>query len=139
HRLPARLQWLYDYRLHNEQNVLLAGVVRSELGAFAGVQAALKEGSEDGRFHVRPIQSGGRAQRAHIGGGQIENGIIGKQAAVEPSNVVHAKAVSAGGHGRAKLAELAGEANGLGSIEFDHLAEKMVRQKADAVCEQTEQ
>jgi hypothetical protein len=28
---------------------LLAGVVRSGLGALAGVQAALKEGSEDSR------------------------------------------------------------------------------------------
>jgi hypothetical protein len=72
HRLPAGLQRLYDDRLHNEQNVLLAGVVRSELGALAGVKAALKEGSEDGRLYVGPIQDGGGAQCAHIGGGQIE-------------------------------------------------------------------
>ena len=52
---------------------------------------------------------------------------------------MHAKAVPAGGHGREKLAELAGEAGGLGSVEFDHLPEKVVRQEADTVCEQTEQ
>ena len=60
-----------------------------------------------------PIESGGGAQRAHIGGGQIEDRIIGKQAAVEPVNVVHSKGVAAGGHGGEKLAELAGEVGGL--------------------------
>ncbi len=48
-------------------------------------------------------------------------------------NVVDAKAVPAGGHGREKLAELAGEFGGRGSVEFNHLAEEMVRQQADAV------
>jgi hypothetical protein len=37
---------------------ILAGVVRSELRAFAGVKAALEEGSEDGRLHCGPIEIG---------------------------------------------------------------------------------
>ena len=112
HLLPAALQRGHYDRLDNEQNVFLAGVVRSELRTLAGVKAALKEGSEDGGFHGGPIQIGGGAQCAHIGGGQIEDRIIGKQAAVEPVNVMHAKAVPAGGHGCEKLAELAGEFGG---------------------------
>ena len=136
--LPAALQRGHHNRLDNQQNVFLAGVMRSELGAFAGVKAALEESSEDGRFHGGPIESGGGAQGAHIGRCQIENCVIGKQAAVEPVNVVHAKVIPAGGHGREELAQPSGEVGGRGPVEFDQLPEKMVRQKADAVRKEAE-
>jgi len=54
-------------------------------------------------------------------------------------NVVDAKAVAAGGHGREELAELAGEAGGLGSVQFNHLAEEVVRQKANAIGKEAEE
>jgi hypothetical protein len=137
--LPTGLQRLDNHRLHNEQNVLLAGVVRSELGTLAGVQAALKEGSEDGRLHVGPVQRGGGAERAHIGGGQLENGIVAKKSPVEMVNLMRAKDVSRGCHGCKELAQHTGEDCGLGAIAVNHLPEEMVRQKADAVGKEAEE
>jgi hypothetical protein len=78
HLLPAAFKRGHYYGFNNEQNIGLVGVMRAELGTLAGVKAALKERSEDGRLNCGPVQIGGGAKRAYVGGGQIKDGIIGK-------------------------------------------------------------
>ena len=52
---------------------------------------------------------------------------------------MRAKGAAAGGHGSEELAELAREVGGSSLIEFDHLPEKMIGQKSDAVSKETEE
>jgi hypothetical protein len=53
-------------------------------------------------------------------------------------NIVHSKRAATGGHGREELAELARKVCGLASVHFDHLPEKVIGQKTDAVREEAE-
>ena len=52
-------------------------------------------------------------QDCHIGGGQVEDFIVGKQPAVEIVNVVRAEGAASGGHRGEELAELARKFGGL--------------------------
>jgi len=127
HCLPAGFERRNDDRLHNEQNVLLAGVVRSELGALGGVKAALKEGSEDGRLYVGPIQDSGGAQRA------ISAEVRSKTESSEKRPPLTSECHTRQSCFRwwtwpRKAGGACGEVGGLGSVQFDHLAEKVFRQ-----------
>ena len=99
HVSPARLQRGHYDGFHDQQNVLRAGVVRSNLRALTGIETSLKESAEDRRLHVGPVQGGGLAERGHIRRGEFERLIIGEESAVEPCNIERAEVVSAGAHG----------------------------------------
>jgi hypothetical protein len=49
-----------------------------------------------------------------------------------------AKVIAAGGHGGEELAEHPSKAGGRCPVEFNHLPEKVVRQKADAIRKEAE-
>jgi hypothetical protein len=59
---PLAAQRLHQHRLHNQQDVLLAGVLRAQLGALRRVQAACEERAEDRRLDGRPVQLGDAVQ-----------------------------------------------------------------------------
>jgi hypothetical protein len=52
---------------------------------------------------------------------------------------MHAKTISAAGHGGEELTELAGKSSGLRSVQLNHLPEKMVRQKSNAIGKEAEE
>jgi len=53
---PLSAQGRHQHRFHDQQNVSLAGVVRSQLAALGRVEAALEQRPKDGWLHLPPIQ-----------------------------------------------------------------------------------
>ena len=52
---PALLKRAHEYRLNEQEDVVFAGVVRSDERAAGGVERTLEEGSEDGGGDVSPV------------------------------------------------------------------------------------
>ena len=58
HLFPTPPQGRHQHRLDDEQDVLLAGIVRAELRALVGVKAALEQRAKDRRLDARPVERG---------------------------------------------------------------------------------
>ena len=103
-RLPLAPQRAHHYRLYNQHDVVVAGVVRAQFGPFGRVEGALEQRSEDGWLDITPVLVGGFAQPLQRLAGQLHNVVVVEQVAVEVVNPIHSEK-AAGGH----LAEQAGD------------------------------
>ena len=59
-----------DHRLDEAPDRLAVGVVGAQLGALAGVQAALEEGAEDRGLDQRPVELADLEERPDLGAGR---------------------------------------------------------------------
>ncbi len=89
--VPFGQQRLLYHRAENATDRAGVGVVGAELAAFGRVEAAFKQGAENGRVDLAPVEPGGGQHGVDAGGRQREDIDLGKQATVEPENVVFAK------------------------------------------------
>ena len=103
--LPLGEQRPDDDRLDQLQDLLAVRVVRPELRALAGVEAALEERPEDRRVDLRPVEVRRRQHRLDVGPLQRQRRAVVEQAAVEPGDRLEADPAARRHH----LEELAGE------------------------------
>ena len=98
-------QGLHQHRLDDQQDVVLAGVVRAQLGALGLVDDALEQRAEDRGVDVRPVVVAGAAQGgAHIAGHVVGHGAVVEQPAVEVGDAARA-ILAAAAHGGEQLAQ----------------------------------
>src|ERR1700733_15001746 len=74
--------------LDDKKDVFFAGIVRAELGAFARIEAPLKQRAKNRRLNACPIQLGGCAENVQVGRDQLDHRIVRKQATVEEMNII---------------------------------------------------
>ena len=110
----------------------------AELGALAGVQAALEQGPENGRLDGRPVQVADVDQDVHTLAVQLQDPVVVEQAAVEMADLLGAEP-AADRHSLEELAELGDKGLGLGAGVLDHAGEKSGRQQLGVFGEQAEQ
>ena len=125
------------HRLDQQHDLVPVRVVRAELGALAGIEAALEQRSEDRRVDLRPVQVRCRQHRLDVGPLQRQRVGVVEEPAVEPGHRLEADPAAEGHHPE----ELAGEFAELGRCRLcvaQHPREHVVRQQADVVGEHAE-
>jgi hypothetical protein len=75
---PAAAQRLHQNRFDDQADVGLAGVMRSQLRPFIGVEAALEKGTEDGGLDTGPIQHRRESEHGQIVSGQVVGFVVGE-------------------------------------------------------------
>lgn len=110
----------------------------AQLGALAGVQAALEERAEDGGFDVGPIQPADATQNLQAVAVQLQHGVVLEQPAVEMLDLIGPEP-AAGGHGPEQRAELLREARRLLARLLGQAGEEVGRQQTDVFGKQAEQ
>ncbi len=138
HLLPAAAQRRHQHRLHDQQNILFAGVVRAQLRPLAGVQAALKKRAEDRRFDAGPIQPADLLQDAQAVAVQFQCCLIVKQAAVEVADAIRAK-VATDAHIAKELLQQHPEVSRLALRLLDQAREEILWQQAHIFSEKAEE
>lgn len=83
HRLPIGPQRLDHGRQHQPLHVVAGRVVSAQVVTFPGVQGALQQGAEDGRFHIAPIGLAGLDQQLQLLFADRQRRGLREQAAVE--------------------------------------------------------
>ena len=134
---PLPAQRGHDHGVNHEFNVCPAGEVRPELRAGVRVKAAFEQGAEDGRVNGAPIEGRGGGDALHFIGGQVKDGVIVEQVAVEMADRFKAE-VAAGRHGVEELRQNLAEAGGVAGRLLHDAAEDHIGQEADVFGEEAE-
>ncbi len=134
---PLAAEGLHDDGVHEDVDILLAGEVRPELGPLGGVESAFEQGAEDGGLNLAPVQNGGGGDLGDFRGGQLGDGGVVEEVAVEVEDGFEAE-LPAGGHGVKELGDIAAELGGIARGLFGDAGENLVGQEADVLCEEAE-
>ena len=92
-----------QHRLDEAHDRGPVGVVRAELRALAGVEAALEERAEDRRLDLRPVEPGDAVDERDLLVGQRQHRGAVEEAAVEPLDALRAEEAALLGHLREQL------------------------------------
>ena len=125
-RIPGITQGLHQDRFDDEQDIFARGVVCAALTAFVRVKAALKEGTEDGRFDGFPIELRRFRQffyRVYLKGFDCDDF---EERAVEVGDVAHEHA-SAFVHGDKEILNILFESARLAARMLNNVAEDALR------------
>ena len=134
---PIPAQGRHEHRLHDQQDVFAAGVVRAQLGALGRVQAAGEERAEDSRLDGRPVQGGDPVQNGQPVGVQVEHDVIVEQPAVEVTDCTR-RSQSPSAHGVKELLDLVVEALRVVAATLHQAGEQLAGQQVDVFGKEAE-
>ena len=135
HLLPPPAQRRHQHRLDDQQDVVLAGVMRPQLRALGGVQTTLEECAEDGRLDRAPIQRIDAGDGIHGVAVQLQHQVIVEQTAVEVADLIRTE-VTAFLHGAEQLAKDTGEIFGIATGLIEQAREQLFGQQTDILGKQ---
>ncbi len=134
---PLAPQRGHHHRLHHQQDVLAACVVRPDLRPLVRVQRPFEQRPENRRLHARPVGRRRRQQGPDLRLAQRQRRRLVKQPAVEVRNLIRSEHAA-----RAHLRKQAGQrlraARGALQQALQQPLEHLARQKPDVLREQAE-
>ncbi|SDD61981.1 hypothetical protein SAMN04488509_104180 [Aquimonas voraii] len=137
---PLLAQGLDDGGQHQALDIGARGVVGAELVALGGVERALQQGAEDGRFDIAPVGARGFDQQLDLGPVERQCGRVLEQLAVEVQHVGGERGREAAAvHVAPELGEHAHGSLGAFDMAAQQVAEALGRQQAHVLGKHGEQ
>ena len=138
--VPLLAQRLDDGGADDALDVGAGREVRAEVAAFGGVEGALDERAEDGRFDVLPVHRGGGDERFELVGREAGRVAVAEEQAVEAAHLFADLAdVSALVHGAEEAREALGQVGEVGVVGFEQAREGSVWEQTGVFGEEAEQ
>ena len=133
---PLAAERCHEHGFDKRLDVGLARVVRAELGTLGGVERALEERAHDARLDKLPVGLTRIGELAQFLPGELKDGEILEEVAVEMANPVFAER-AAGGHDGEETFERDGEVVRVVEAALEQVGEKIFRQQAGVLGEKT--